>query len=213
MGSGDVVTMNFTRPTTAPVAVQNEPIRVTFIVAGNLLVNDDVHYRGSATTNPGIAGWNDKDDAFAVIALENPSAGTHPVTGRPNSGNIIFQSKTFHKWDGFFFAQNDFTSVFGQTDASRQGIDINGLMAAGNQIRINQVYNTTSKTWHARPDEDSSNGTTYERDTFRVRFDTRIRNISGNSNWLPGLPAGFNRSAPTTAQQANWNNILSWTEY
>jgi hypothetical protein len=180
------VRMNFV-PAYAGSPTNGDPLRVTFIVQGNVVINDDFVYRNSSSYGITSPNWNPYDDAFAMVALKNENAPG-------NSGNVAFSdsgSGTFERMDGFLYAENDFVSNYGMVDANNRGITINGMMAAGNQVHINQEF--LNGGWRARPDS--------ARNRYFVNFDTRIRTLVQDNNWLPGLPGGTNRSMPVIVEQ------------
>lgn len=189
------------------------PLRVTFLVEGNVVLNDNFVYRNTASNNSstsypndknynpgyvtyGTSAWNPFDDAFAMIALKNPNAPT-------NSGNVAFAdygSATLGYIDAILYAENDFVSNYGTVDPT---VQVNGMMLAGNHVRINQEFHNGE--WRARPDS--------SRNRYIVNFDTRIRNLIGNGSWLPGLPGGTNRSvappAPITTPDEYYGAIIT----
>lgn len=185
-GMDGAVRMNFV-PAYSGSPTNGDPLRVTFLVKGNVVLNDDFVYRDSSNYKITDSQWNPYDDAFALVALKNEDAPT-------NSGNIAFSdsgSGTFERMDGFLYAENDFVSNYGMVDANGTGITINGMMAAGNHVRINQEF--LNGDWRARPDS--------QRNRYFVNFDTRIRSLVQDNNWLPGLPGGVNRTMPVIEEE------------
>ncbi|MEK7483104.1 MAG: hypothetical protein AABZ60_02100, partial [Planctomycetota bacterium] len=195
IGAGPIKDLFFKPPTGTDPTI---PIRVTFIVKGNVIVNDNITYRhgSSSTSNTapyniapggvfpafGTSAWNPYDDAFALIALVNENAET-------NSGNVQFSdlvTRNLDNVDAIMYAENNFESRYGYIS---DHITINGMMLAGNQVRLNQEY--VNGAWHARPES--------ARNEYTINFDSRIRSLLTNSSWLPGLPGGTNRNSPPPA--------------
>jgi hypothetical protein len=94
-----------------------DPVRVTFVVRGNVYFSDNIFY-------------HDQRDAVAFIAIEDPAV--------PDSGNIYFgdpQFGTLRYMDAFMYAENDFIdNNLSATGSST--VTVNGNMTAGNHVRI-----------------------------------------------------------------------------
>ncbi|MEK7485373.1 MAG: hypothetical protein AABZ60_13695 [Planctomycetota bacterium] len=173
----------------------SDSVRLTFLVQGNILFENNLIYRDSKEYSYSKKGWNPFGDALAMIALKKES-----VPNPEQTGNILladFHSHTLDRIDGYLFAENDFLI---QSRFISPTFILNGSMGAGDLLRLNQEYIHSS--WRALPDED--------RTQFRITFDARIRQFIWDREWLPGLPSGQNRTMPPIPKR--FNNILSWIE-
>ncbi len=102
----------------------SEPIRVTFVVKGNIYFSDNILYEDSA------------DDAVAFVAIDDPR--------EIDSGNIYFGDPVFgtlEQMDAFMYAENNFYD--NNLDAAgSKTVTVNGNMTAGNQVLINRDVGT-----------------------------------------------------------------------
>ena len=101
----------------------NDPVRVTFVVKGNIYFSDNILYEDPL--NDGVAFVAIKDD--------------HEL----DSGNVYFGDPVFgtlEQMDAYMYAENDFYD--NNLDASgSKAVAVNGNMTAGNQVKINRDYN------------------------------------------------------------------------
>lgn len=99
-----------------------EPIKLTFVVKGNIYISDNIFYA------------NPDQDGLAMIAIKDPA--------QTNSGNIYFGDPTFgtlEHMDSFMYAENNFYD----TNLSASGsatVSVRGNMTAGNQVKINRDF-------------------------------------------------------------------------
>lgn len=99
-----------------------EPVRVTFVVRGNITFGDNLYYN------------DPENDAIAFIAIEDPLV--------PNSGNIMFgdqRAGTLNHMDAFMYAENNFVDYHLDQNGSKR-VMIRGNMTAGNQVRIQRDF-------------------------------------------------------------------------
>jgi hypothetical protein len=98
------------------------PIKVTFVVKGNVYISDNIFY-----DNP------DKD-GLAMIAIKDPAEA--------NSGNIYFGDPTFGTLEymsAFMYAENNFYDNNLSASGSAK-VTVLGNMTAGNQVKINRDF-------------------------------------------------------------------------
>jgi hypothetical protein len=117
-----------------------DPVRVTFVVKGNIYFSDNILYEDPV------------EDGVAFIAIED--------AGEQDSGNIYFGDPVFgtlEQMDSFMYAQNDFydnnLDAFGSKTVS-----VNGNMTAGNQVLINRDYGTQHSKLSVNFDDRISTG-------------------------------------------------------
>jgi hypothetical protein len=99
-----------------------DPIRVTFVVKGNIYFSDNILYEDST------------EDGVAFIAMEDANES--------DSGNIYFGDPVFgtlEQMDAYMYAQNDFYDNNLDAKGSK-AVTVNGNMTAGNQVKINRDY-------------------------------------------------------------------------
>ncbi|MDZ4774936.1 MAG: hypothetical protein SGI72_17595 [Planctomycetota bacterium] len=100
----------------------NTPIKVTFVVRGNIYISDNIFYQ-----NAGQSG-------LALIAMKDSSVS--------DSGNIYFGDPTFgtlEYMDAFMYAENNFLDTnLSATGSAR--VTVHGNMTAGNQVKINRDF-------------------------------------------------------------------------
>lgn len=98
------------------------PIKVTFVVKGNIYISDNIFYH------------DEHADGLALIAMKDPS-----VT---DSGNIYFGDPSFgtlEYMDAFMYAENNFLDTnLSATGSAR--VTVHGNMTAGNQVKINRDF-------------------------------------------------------------------------
>ncbi len=100
------------------------PIKVTFVVKGNIYISDNIFY-----DNP------DKD-GLALIAIKDSAVA--------NSGNIYFGDPTFGTLEymsAFMYAENNFYDNNLSASGSAK-VTVHGNMTAGNQVKINRDFGT-----------------------------------------------------------------------
>jgi hypothetical protein len=100
------------------------PIKVTFVVKGNIYISDNIFYN------------NANADGLALIAMKDST-----VT---DSGNIYFGDPSFgtlEQMDAFMYAENNFLDNNMSATGSAK-VTVNGNMTAGNQVNINRDYGT-----------------------------------------------------------------------
>ncbi len=99
-----------------------DPIRVTFVVKGNIYFSDNIIYEDPA------------DDGVAFIAMKDAN--------ETDSGNIYFGDPVFgtlEQMDAYMYAENNFYD--NNLDAAgSKTVAVNGNMTAGNQVLINRDY-------------------------------------------------------------------------
>jgi hypothetical protein len=96
------------------------PIKVTFVVKGNIYISDNIFYDNPDT------------DGLAMIAIKDSA-----VT---NSGNIYFGDPTFGTLEymsAFMYAENNFYDNNLSASGSAR-VTVLGNMTAGNQVKINR---------------------------------------------------------------------------
>jgi Tfp pilus assembly protein PilX len=102
----------------------SSPVRVTFVVKGNIYFSDNILYQGT------------RPDGLAFIAINDDAV--------EDSGNIYFGDPSFgtlEQMDAFMYAENNFyDSNLSATGSAK--VTVNGNMTAGNQVRINRDYGT-----------------------------------------------------------------------
>ena len=104
---------------------QNEsgnPVRVTFVVKGNIHFTDNLFYADKTS------------DAVAFIAMKD--------TAVPDTGNIYFGDPvtgTLEHMDAFMYAENNFEDNHLDADGSKD-VTIFGNMTAGNQVLIERDF-------------------------------------------------------------------------
>lgn len=180
-------------PLTFELKDSKDPLRITFLVQGNIVFGNNLSYRQSQSLSFSQKEWNPFQDAIAFIAVKNQ---TNPL----ETGHLIladFASQTLDRIDGYLFAEND---VLSHSSLLSKRLIIHGSLGAGNQIRINQEC--IDLVWRALSDE--------HRTQFCIYFDSRIRQFIRDREWLPGIPSGQNRTMPSIPKR--FNNVLSWTE-
>ena len=97
-----------------------EPVKVTFVVKGNIYFSDNILYQDSA------------QDGVAFVSIKDENV--------KDSGNIYFGDPTFgtlEQMDAFMYAENNFYD----TNLSASGsatVTVNGNMTAGNQVLIDR---------------------------------------------------------------------------
>jgi hypothetical protein len=100
------------------------PIKVTFVVKGNIYISDNIFYH------------DEHADGLALIAMKDSS-----VT---DSGNIYFGDPSFgtlEYMDAFMYAENNFLDTnLSATGSAR--VTVHGNMTAGNQVLINRDFGT-----------------------------------------------------------------------
>lgn len=95
-----------------------EPVRVTFVVNGNITFSDNLFYG-----DPEL-------DGVAFIAIEDDAV--------PDSGNIYFGDSaggTLEHMDAFLYAENDFVDYHLDADGSKD-VELHGIMSAGDHVAI-----------------------------------------------------------------------------
>jgi len=99
-----------------------EPVRVTFIVKGNVYFSDNVFY-------------DDGDrDGLAFIAIEDAS--------EPDSGNVYFgdpEFGTLRHMSAYMYAEHDFVDMNLDATGSKE-VELFGIMSAGNRVAIERDY-------------------------------------------------------------------------
>jgi hypothetical protein len=102
----------------------NTPVKVTFVVRGNIYISDNIFYQ-----NAGGSG-------LALIAMKDSAVS--------DSGNIYFGDPSFgtlEYMDAFMYAENNFLDTnLSATGSAR--VTVHGNMTAGNQVKINRDYGT-----------------------------------------------------------------------
>jgi hypothetical protein len=99
-----------------------DPVRVTFVVKGNIYFSDNVYYENSA------------EDGIALIAMEDESVA--------DSGNIYFGDPAFATLDhvsGFMYAENNFHDV-NLTANGNNEVTVDGNMSCGEQFIIQRTW-------------------------------------------------------------------------
>ena len=100
------------------------PLRVTFVVKGNIYISDNILYQ-------------DKNrDAVALIAVKDAS--------HVDSGNIYFGDPVFgtlEEMNAFMYAENNFLDTNLNASGSAK-VKVVGNMTAGNQVKINRDFGT-----------------------------------------------------------------------
>jgi hypothetical protein len=119
----------------------SEPIRVTFVVRGNIYFSDNLFYQ------------DPDEDGVAFIALKDPAV--------ENSGNIYFGDPVFgtlEEMHAFMYAENNFYD--NNLDAAGSAdVRVLGNMSAGNQVLINRDYGNQHSKLTVDLDERMSLGT------------------------------------------------------
>ena len=103
-------------------ANNGDPIRVTFVVKGNIYFSDNLFY-----DDPSV-------DGAAFIALSEE--------GREDSGNIYFGDPSFGTMafaESMLFAENNFVDNNLSTSSNAR-MELRGNMTAGNQVAINRDF-------------------------------------------------------------------------
>jgi len=104
------------------VSPDGTPLRVTFVVKGNIYISDNIFYH------------DENQDGLALIAMKDSA-----VT---DSGNIYFGDPSFgtlEYMDAFMYAENNFLdSNLSATGSAR--VTVHGNMTAGNQVKINRDF-------------------------------------------------------------------------
>jgi hypothetical protein len=98
----------------------NTPLRVTFVVKGNIYISDNIFY------------GDPNQDGLALIAMKDESV--------PDSGNIYFGDPTFgtlEYMEAFMYAENNFYDNNLSASGSAR-VTVHGNMTAGNQVLINR---------------------------------------------------------------------------
>ncbi|MFN0244251.1 MAG: hypothetical protein ACKVWV_15285 [Planctomycetota bacterium] len=101
---------------------QDQPIKVTFVVKGNIYISDNIFYD------------NPTKDGLALIAMKDSSVA--------NSGNIYFGDPSFGTLEymqAFMYAENNFYDNNLSASGSAK-VTVVGNMTAGNQVKINRDY-------------------------------------------------------------------------
>ncbi|MBK8177978.1 MAG: hypothetical protein IPK67_03580 [Planctomycetes bacterium] len=102
------------------VSPDGSPVRVTFVVKGNIYISDNILYQ-------------DKDrDALALIAIKDNL--------ETDSGNIYFGDPLFgtlEEMNAFMYAENNFLDTNLSATGSAK-VKVVGNMTAGNQVKINR---------------------------------------------------------------------------
>lgn len=102
----------------------NTPVKVTFVVRGNIYISDNIFYE------------NDNQSGLALIAMKDPA-----VT---DSGNIYFGDPIFgtlEYMDAFMYAENNFLDTnLSATGSAR--VTVHDNMTAGNQVKIQRDFGT-----------------------------------------------------------------------
>lgn len=101
---------------------QDKPIKVTFVVKGNIYISDNIFYDNPA------------HDGLALIAMKDSSVS--------NSGNIYFGDPSFGTLEymqAFMYAENNFYDNNLSASGSAK-VTVVGNMTAGNQVKINRDY-------------------------------------------------------------------------
>lgn len=105
-------------------SADGSPVRVTFVVKGNIYFSDNLFYEDEA------------DDGVLFIALKDED--------QPRSGNIYFGDPEFGtmlEMQGFMYAEENFYDVNLDESGSAR-VTVRGNMTAGNQVLINRDYGT-----------------------------------------------------------------------
>lgn len=101
---------------------QDQPIKVTFVVKGNIYISDNIFYD------------NPNKDGLALIAMKDSAVA--------NSGNIYFGDPSFGTLEymqAFMYAENNFYDNNLSASGSAK-VTVVGNMTAGNQVKINRDY-------------------------------------------------------------------------
>tara|TARA_R110002126_G_scaffold41590_5_gene120830 strand:+ start:14987 stop:16426 length:1440 start_codon:yes stop_codon:yes gene_type:complete len=109
-----------------------DPIRLTFVVKGNIVFSDNLFYQNEAT------------DGVVFMAMEDENV--------PDSGNIYFgdpRGGTIETMYGFMYAENDFVDMNLSASGSKNVI-VNGNMTAGNHVSLNRNYMKNGVEQHSR---------------------------------------------------------------
>jgi hypothetical protein len=154
-------------------ASQAGGVQVTFVVRGNIYFSDNVFYSNTTT------------DGVAFVAIKD--------SGVADSGNIYFGDPKFgtlERMYAYLYAENNFVDVnLSATGSAR--VELYGNMTAGNQVKINRDYVTTS-----------GGKTVVQHSKLMVDFDERI---SQGGLKMPGLPQA-------SASDGADVEIVSWRE-
>lgn len=100
------------------------PMKVTFVVKGNIYISDNIFYSDPAR------------DGLALIAMKDPAES--------DSGNIYFGDPTFGTLEymsAFMYAENNFYDTNLSASGSAR-VTVHGNMTAGNQVLINRDFGT-----------------------------------------------------------------------
>ena len=105
-----------------------EPVRVTFVVKGNIYFTDNIFYK------------DDEHDGVAWIALTDPDV--------EDSGNVYFgdpSGGTLEYMDSFMYAENNFIDHHLDSTGSKH-VKLHGNMTAGNQVAIKRDFKKSDGT-------------------------------------------------------------------
>ncbi len=98
------------------------PIKVTFVVKGNIYISDNIFYH------------DENADGLALIAMKDSAVA--------DSGNIYFGDPSFgtlEYMDAFMYAENNFLDTNLSASGSAR-VTVHGNMTAGNQVKINRDF-------------------------------------------------------------------------
>lgn len=99
-----------------------EPVKVTFVVRGNIYISDNIFYQDSVHSG------------LALIAMKD--------SGVADSGNIYFGDPVFGTLEymsAFMYAENNFYDTNLSASGSAQ-VTVHGNMTAGNQVKIKRDF-------------------------------------------------------------------------
>jgi len=105
-----------------------QPVRVTFVVKGNIYFTDNIFYK------------DDDHDGVAWIALKDENV--------QDSGNVYFgdpSGGTLEYMDSFMYAENNFVDNHLDSSGSKH-VKLHGNMTAGNQVAIKRDFKKSDGT-------------------------------------------------------------------
>jgi len=175
---------------------ENNGVRVTFVVEGNIVLADNFYYRNI----------NKDQVAFIAMCREDDPKGEI-------SGNIYIgdpEDGTLRHLDGLLYAENNFYDN-NLDEEGAQHFEIYGNMTAGNQVAINRDYVIPAHyEWRFVDGEWQMVliPAQTKHSAMSVYFDNRyVDGPNGRERLTPGLPLGPRRDSETTIRLASIRDV------